>query len=163
MRHASGAGRQSHPWGGCGRGFPLLQGGGVWGASPRKNWKSACSEVHSGAFSGPKSYFLGRWVFLKSVSLPVSRVSWKLCLLIYITMLFPCTYYIRIKIDLFPSSVPVITWINFWNLFLQSEFSYLLKIKMNSFMTNALKKPSIVISASRNDLANTKFEWKAEI
>ena len=88
---------------------------------------------------------------------------------------------------------------------MQSEFSYLLKIKMNSLSkkkkkvnvvysghalsfeiaslgmplkhrkqitlnehnmvknpnslrTNALKKPSIVISASRNDLANTKFE-----
>lgn len=59
LRRDSGAGRQSRPWGGCGRGFPPPAGG-VWGASPRKFWKSACSEVHSGAFSGPKSYFLGR-------------------------------------------------------------------------------------------------------
>ena len=36
MRRASGTGRQSRQWGGCGRGFPPPAGG-VWGASPRKN------------------------------------------------------------------------------------------------------------------------------
>ena len=79
MRRASGVGRQSRPWGGCGRGFPPPAGG-VW-----KNWKSACSEVHSGAFSGPKSYFLGRCSRYYNL-----EFFWKLCFLIHITMLFPC-------------------------------------------------------------------------
>ena len=36
MRRASGAGPQSRPWGGCGRGFPPPAGGGMGGPPPEK-------------------------------------------------------------------------------------------------------------------------------
>ena len=36
MRRARGAGRQSRPWGGCGRGFPSPAGGGGMGGLPQK-------------------------------------------------------------------------------------------------------------------------------
>ena len=42
----------------AGKGYLLIYGGGGCGTTPKKYWKSVCTEVHSGAFLEPKSPFI---------------------------------------------------------------------------------------------------------
>ena len=109
MRHASGAGWQSRPWGGCGRGFPPPAGG-YGGPPPEK-----IENLHAlRCIFRTKKVFLGRCTctlyYNLEFFLNLTHYRYQEFLENYVySYILQClshvTYYIRIKIDLFPSSV----------------------------------------------------------